>query len=161
VSFGGDALNGVTSPTLIQSNTVYWAQVTNNANLGFQIFTNLADAQARVSPLIGNGVNPTANGTLYYVTNYTAVNCVVIQEANAGSESIRTGFYDIFFTTPSATPLYYVSGIAQGANVSDPDPVLCLDYLYNPNTNSVSITTYEAGNSGFQFPLVHVLIQPE
>jgi hypothetical protein len=158
VSFLGNAL--VTTP-LIESNTVYWAQVTNNPVLGFQLFTNLANAQARVNPILGNGVTPAASGIMYYVTNYTAVNCVAIQEANAGVGNIRTGFYDVVFTTPSSTPFYYVSGVAQGANSSDPDPVLCLDYLYNPNTNSVSITTFEAGNSGFQFPLVHLLVTPE
>jgi hypothetical protein len=63
ISWSGTAAQIPTVPQ-VQSNTLYWAQVTNGPVLSFQLFTNLASALARTGPITGNGVNPSYPGAL-------------------------------------------------------------------------------------------------
>jgi len=152
----------------VTSNTLYWAQVTNMSVLSFQIFTNLANAIARVNPITGNGVNQANTGTLLWITNYTAANCAVIQACDAGT--IEPGIYDCFFLTPSQTPYYYLtgSGMPTGQNFNWGTSIGFVNF---PNANTPG--AYGAfTTNGFEFQttingaqnqdsLVQILIQPQ
>jgi hypothetical protein len=152
----------------VTSNTLYWAQVTNMSVLSFQIFTNLANAIARVNPITGNGVNQANTGTLLWISNYTAANCAVIQACDAGT--IEPGIYDCFFLTPSQTPYYYLtgSGMPTGQNLNWGTSSGFVNF---PNANTPG--AYGAfTTNGFEFQttingaqnqdsLVQILIQPQ
>lgn len=164
VSFMGASSQMPTEPAQITSNTVYYAYQTNWPNLGFQLFTNLAQALARTNPIYGNGVKPQAGseGTMYWLTNYTSVNCDVIQES--GVSSINTGVYSFWFRTPSATPYYYVTGTAQSVPGGSDSALVSLSNTALPTTNSFNIRTSIGYGQNFtieQPPLVQVLIYPQ
>jgi hypothetical protein len=158
ISFAGKNSQMPTVPA-VQSNVIYWAYCTNVANfLAYQIYTNYANALARVNQILGNGVSSTAQGTNVWVTNFTSFNAGVIQVFNA--TTTRTGIYDVYFLTPSVTPYYYVWGNIEetaggnwgGLNIANDNLV---------TTNFVRITTAEFVGSAAAFPLVHVLIGPQ
>ena len=125
VSFAGSSSQIPTAPQ-VTSNILYWAQATNWPNLGFQLFTNLANALERTNPITGNGVTPSRIGTLYYVTNYTSVNCAVIQAFD--TTVLEPGVYDCFFLTPSATPFYYLNGSGETAALNEPISVAIIPF---------------------------------
>jgi hypothetical protein len=164
VSWAGEVAQIPTVPS-VQSNTLFYAVQTNNgtAPLAFQLYTNLATALTRTTPITGNGVNPTHGGTLYWITNVTCVNADVIQTVSA--TSLRTGVYDVYFRTPAANALYYLSGMclqppAGGgfANFTE-HVVLSQDDMIT--TNFVRILTEADNNNAAQSPLNQVLIQPQ
>lgn len=160
VSFQGASTMMPTVPGVI-SNVVYWAQVTNWPNLGFQLFTNFANAEARINPIQGNGVNPVNASTLFYLTNYTAVNCVVIQESATASKI--TGLYGIWFTNfVPQNPYYYLTGsVLDGGTTGNGGGYLSISGTQPPATNTVNVETWVNNTSPNQFSQDEVLIQPQ
>jgi hypothetical protein len=169
VSFKGATTMMPTVPGLV-SNVVYWAQTTNLASLPagipagvppFQLFTNFANAEARINPIQGNGVNPVNASTLYYVTNYSAVNCVVIQESAASA--IDTGDYGIWFTNLAPqSPFYYLTGsVLDNGNRGNSGGYVSICGTQPPTTNTVNVATWVNNTSPNQFGLVDVLIGPQ
>lgn len=145
----------------LYSNTLYWAQVTNQPVLSFQLFTNLANAQLRVNPVLGLSGYIANFENLLWVTNYTSVNCAVVPTCNG--TSVNSGIWECFFLTPSQTPLYYVTGTAQNTG-GGPYGWVALPYDYSwalPTTNGFAIGEHQSGSGWQEVPLVEVLAQPQ
>ncbi|HEV2454322.1 MAG TPA: hypothetical protein VGY98_08675, partial [Verrucomicrobiae bacterium] len=159
VSWAGKAAQIPTVPS-VQSNAVFYAVQTNWPTVAFQIYTNLSTALARSMPLTGNGVNPSHTGTLYWLTNFTSVNCDVIQTANA--TALNTGIYYVQFRTPSATAYYYVTGMAPNtASTFYGWVALAADNPWElPSTNGFAVGCHEAATAWQEPPFMQVLVQP-
>jgi hypothetical protein len=145
----------------LYSNTLYWAQVTNQPVLSFQLFTNLANAQSRVNPVLGLSGYIANFENLLWVTNYASVNCAVVPTCNG--TSVNTGIWECFFLNPSQTPIYYVTGTAQNTG-SGPYGWVALPYDYSwalPTTNGFAIGEHQSGSGWQEVPLVEVMAQPQ
>lgn len=164
VSFQFSSTAGTTLPTTPQivSNMVYYAVPVGNGS-NFMLFTNYANAQNLVNPIVPTGtasVTPGVN-VMLYLTNYTAFNADAIQLCTASA--VKTGFYDMCFRTSVSTPRYYVTGLAQDAANDANFPNIAV--ANNPSafytTNRLSVFTAEAGVGPLQPPRVSILVQPE
>lgn len=159
VSFLGAASQMPTTPQ-IQSNTVYYAQLTNTTPIGFQLFTNLANANARTNYIVGNGVNSTASGTMFWLTNFTSFACDAIQLS--GPSSVRTGNYGVVFRSPAANNLYYIT-----ATLGNPDSTGGIIEIQTQNaydlqtTNGCVVASKSFANGYQEAATVHVLINPQ
>ena len=159
VSWQGAASQIPTSPVAL-SNTVYYALLTNTTPIGFQIYTNLVNANARTNYILGNGVNPSATGTLLWVTNYTAFACDAIQLSSG--TSVRTGVYAVDFRSPAVNALYYITpstGLGSGTfGVVNIELANAYDY---PTTNGFTVSGKVPGATYYEPSLVHVLVNPQ
>lgn len=159
VSFLG-AASQMPTTAQVQSNTVYYAQLTNTTPIGFQLFTNIANANARTNYILGNGVTPSATGTLFWLTNFTSFACDAIQLS--GTTSIRTGNYGIVFRSPAANNLYYIT-----ATLGNPDATGGIIEIQTQNaydlqtTNGCVVASKSFANGYQEATTVHVLINPQ
>lgn len=154
------------TPT-VASNTLYWAQSTNWPVPAFQIFTNLACALARTNPIVGTSGYISGYANLLWLTNYTAVNCAVIQACD--TTTIEPSVYDCFFSTPSQTAYYYLTGSGQPVGLyNQPISIFLSDFpncrvpgwASNYSTNGFEFQAMD-NNSQAGPSLVQILVQPQ
>lgn len=105
----------------MQTNTAYYIvpPATNSvAGEWVHVFSNYTSAAVYLqngSPtnyiaITGSGFAGTAN-TMLYLTNFTGFNADAVQVVTPGAPAaIRSGVFDIWFRSPAANALYYVTG---------------------------------------------------
>lgn len=159
VSFQG-ASSQMPTTAQVQSNTVYYALLTNTSPIGFQLYTNVVNANARTNFIVGNGVSPSATGTLFWLTNFTSFACDAIQLSS--TTSVRTGNYGVFFRTPAANNLYYIT-----ATLGNPDAIGGVVEIQTQNaydlqtTNGFVVASKGFGNSYQEATTIHTLVNPQ
>ncbi|HTA30714.1 MAG TPA: hypothetical protein VK731_09510 [Candidatus Cybelea sp.] len=166
--------NGVSLFGGMQTNLAYYivCVATNNGIGGnwAHVFSNYVSAATYLQngsstnyiAITGSGGAQTAN-VMLYLTNFTGFNADAVQVTTpAAPNTVRTGVYDVWFRTPAASALYYMtaSSIQQ---LSGPNPLIVNiadDDLIT--TNRIRATVQRGSDESFiQSPLVHVLISPQ
>jgi hypothetical protein len=157
--------NGATAPMWAgwAENTPYYIipQATNNTWV--HLYTNYAGALSVTNwiPIVnaGTGTQP----LLYCLTNLTSFNADVIPIFTPPT-SIRTGVYDVYFRTPAAHALYYVTGnCLQGGTAGTTGYEMSVN-LANDNlisTAFVRIASIRNDGTMIASPVNHVLINPQ
>jgi len=166
VSFNFNAGIGLVTTPQITSNMVYYIAPTNTGAGWFYLFTNFTQATAStfggtVLPAGAVDMTGTASVTpaaqMYVITNLTSFNADAIQLVTGTSK--RTGVYDVYFRTPSANSLYYVTG--SGMQVGSDGMIFELSSDSIVTTNNVRIATVNDAATATESPRVSVLIQPQ
>jgi hypothetical protein len=154
--------------TGVQTNTPYYvvSQATNNEWL--HVYTNLSAAKSLTNFMTvantGSGTSPM--NYLFYLTNYTSFNADVTAVITLGNPPVQAyTTYDVWFRSPAANALYYVTGVAM-SDPTDGYPIIVSLSLKNIiTTNRFRITAARFDGyyleSGYQSPLIQVLVNPQ
>ena len=150
----------------IQTNTIYYFIPQASNNVWGHVYANYAVAQTAIAagaaPTGFLTISATGSGgytnRMCYLTNYTSFNADVVP-TETGTNTLLTGQYDLWFRTPAATNVYYMTGSLISGGDSSADILMLSQALQT--TNAVRVRTTDLTTAYVAPPRVEVQITPQ